>query len=156
MSEDSKVITRRVIEEFLNTGNPAKVADEIFATNYVGHNPSNPGLSGLENIKRSGSAWHDAFPDTLDTVEDVIAEGAKVAVRWITYATHRGEFMGVPPTGSRVAVTSTGVFRFSGGKVVESWDEYYALGVLQQLGVCPLHRSRPGINSPRVRPSRTR
>lgn len=95
MSEENKTIARRVIEEFLNTGNP-EVADEIFATYYVDHDSSNPGLSGLENVKRSVSAWHDAFTDTLDGVEDVIAEGDKVAVRWITYATHRGEFMASP------------------------------------------------------------
>lgn len=133
MSEEPKAIARRVIEEFLNTGNP-DVADEIFATGYVDHNPSNPGMSGVENIKRSVNDWRTAFPDTRNTVEDVVAEGNKVAVRWTTRATHRGEFMGILPTGNRVAVTSIGVFRLSGGKIVESWDEYDALGLLRQLG----------------------
>ena len=95
MSEENKAIARRVIEEFLNTGNP-DVADEIFAADYVDHNPSNPEMSGVENIKRSVSDWHIAFPDTYNIVEDMICEGDKVAVRWITYATHQGEFMGIP------------------------------------------------------------
>jgi predicted ester cyclase len=133
MAEENKATARRVIEEFLNTGDP-DVADEIFAAGYVDHSPSNPGMSGLENIKRSVNDWHTAFPDTGNTVEDVVAERDKVAVRWATRATHQGEFMGVLPTGTRIAVTGIGVFRFSGGKIVESWDEYDALGLLRQLG----------------------
>ena len=96
MSEENKAIVRRVIEEFLNTGAPA-VADEIFAVGYVDHNPSNPELRGIENIKKSVADWHAAFPDTHNVVEDVIAEGDKVAVRFTTRAIHRGEFMGTPP-----------------------------------------------------------
>ena len=133
MSEEHKAIVRRIIEEFFNTGN-LEVVDEIFATDYVDHNPSNPELHGIENIKRSVSDWRAAFPDTHNTIEDMVAEGDKVVARWITRATHQEEFMGLPPTGNQVMVTGIGIFRFSGDKVVESWDEYDALGMLQQLG----------------------
>jgi predicted ester cyclase len=137
VSEESKTIIRQVIEEFLNTGDPA-VADEIFAVGYVDHNPSNPELHGIENIKKSVADRRAAFPDAHNVVEDVIAEGDKVAVRFTTRATHRGKFMGISPTGNRVVVTSIGIFRFSDGKIVESWDEYDALGLLRQLGASPL------------------
>ena len=83
MSEESKTIIRQVIEEFLNTGDP-DVADEIFAVGYVDHNPSNPELHGIENIKKSVADWRAAFPDAHNVVEDVIAEGDKVAVRFTT------------------------------------------------------------------------
>ena len=76
------------------------MVDEIFAVDHVDHNPSNPRMSGVENIKRSVNDWHATFPDTRNSVEDVIAKGDKVAVRWTTRATHQGEFMGILPTGS--------------------------------------------------------
>ena len=137
MLEENKAIACRVIEEFLNAGTP-DVADGIFADSYVDHNPSNPDLSGIENIKKSVADWHAAFRDTHNTVEDVIAEGEKVVLRWTTRGVYRGEFLGIPPTGNRVAVASIGIFRFSGGKIVESWDEYDAVGLLRQLGAGPL------------------
>jgi predicted ester cyclase len=68
----------------------------------------------------------------------VIAEGDGVAARWITRATHRGEFMGIPPTGNRVEIMSMGVFRFSNGRIVESWDNYDTLVLMRQLGVSPI------------------
>ncbi len=95
MPKENKATARRVIEEFLNTGN-LDVADELFAADYLDHNPSNPELRGIENIKKSVSDWHAVFSDTHNTVEDVIAEGDKVAVRWITRGIHREEFMDVP------------------------------------------------------------
>jgi len=112
------------------------VADKIFAVDYVDHNPS--WKSGVENIKRSVNDWHAAFPDTRTFVEDVIAEGDKVAVRWTTRATHKESSW----ASSRPAICygngGIGIFRFLGGKIVESWDEYEALGLLRQLGAnCP-------------------
>jgi predicted ester cyclase len=93
--EQNKAIVRRLLEELSNTGNP-DVADEVFTPGYVDHTPSNPGLSGIENAKKSVRDWRAAFPDTLNTVEDMIAEGDGVAAHWIKRATHRGEFMGIP------------------------------------------------------------
>ena len=74
------------------------MADKIFAVDYVDHNPS--WKSGVENIKRSVNDWHAAFPDTHNSVEDVIVEGDKVAVRCTMRATLQGEFMGILPTGN--------------------------------------------------------
>ena len=112
------------------------MADKIFAVDYVDHNPS--WKSGVENIKRSVNDWHAAFPDTRNSVEDVIAEGDKVAVRWTTRATHKESSW----ASSRPAICygngGIGIFRFSEeGKVVESWDNLDELGMMQQLGVVP-------------------
>ena len=110
------------------------IADEVLADAYVDHSASHPDLSGLENVKRSVSEWLTAFPDTVSVAQDVIAEGDKVAVRWTTQATHRDEFMGVPPTGNRIDVTWYGIFRLSGGTIVESWDTFNVVEMMQQLG----------------------
>ena len=78
-----------------------------------------------------------ALPDTRNVIEDMVAEGDKVAVRWTTRATHRGEFMSIAATGNRIAETSFGIFRLSGGRIVESWDTFNVVEMMQQLGVNP-------------------
>ena len=129
----NKIAVRRFLEEFLSCGDPA-VADQVLAPDFVDHNPSNPELSGRENVKRSVRDWCAAFPDTHTVVDDLIAEADRVAARWTSTATQRGAFMGIPATGARVTVTASGLFRLSGGRIVESWDHFDALGLLQQLG----------------------
>jgi predicted ester cyclase len=70
-------------------------------------------------------------------VEDLIAEVDKVAYR-ITYrGTHRGDFMGIRPTGKQVSFTGIAIDRFKDGKFVESWFNLDALGLMQQLGAIP-------------------
>lgn len=140
MEEANKAVVRKVIERFLNSADP-DVADELFHPDFVDHNRSNPGMSGLENVKRSVADWHEAFPDTVSSLEDLLAEGDRVAARWTTRGTHRGEFLGLAATGNRIKVSSSGIFRISGGKVVESWDHFDALGMLKQLGATPKPKS---------------
>ncbi len=79
------------------------------------------------------SEWLTAFPDTVSVVRDIIAEGDRVAARWTTQATHRSEFMDVPPTGNRIDVTWFGIFRLSGGRIVESWDTFNVVEMMRQL-----------------------
>jgi steroid delta-isomerase-like uncharacterized protein len=80
---------------------------------------------------------YSAFSDTENVIEDMIGEGDEVLNRWRLEATHSGEFRGIPATGKRIKVTGMGLFRFSDGKVIESWDSFDQLGMLQQLGVIP-------------------
>jgi steroid delta-isomerase-like uncharacterized protein len=134
LSEINKAVVRRAVEELFNTGN-LDIADQVFAPDYVDHSPSDLELSGLENVKRFVVGWRAAFPDTRSAVEDMIAEGDRVAVRWATQATHRGEFLGVPPTGNLVTAQWLGIFHLSNGKIVDSWDHYETQGLLHQLGV---------------------
>lgn len=131
--EEHKAVVRRAIEELFNTGS-LEVADEVFAADYVDHTPSNSELSGLENIKRFVCEWRIAFSNTRNAIDDMVAEGDRVAVRWTTYATHEGEFLGVSPTGHKVTVRWLGIFRVMEGKIVESWDHYETQGLLHQLG----------------------
>jgi len=133
--EENKAIARRIFEEVWNQGK-LDVIDEIFDVNYVSHGfgelPPGP-----EGFKQFVSIYRTAFPDTHFIIEDQIAEGDKVVTRWIVRATHKGELMGIPPTGKQVVVTGTGIFRISGGKVVEQWVNWDALGMMQQLGLVP-------------------
>ncbi len=124
MDEDSnKAVIRRFIEGFLNSGN-VDIADEVLAAGYTDHTPSKPGLAGRENIKRFVNEWLAAFPDSRSVVEDMVAEGDKIAARWTTTATHQGKFRGVSPTGKQVQLEAIGIFRIAEGRIVESWDKY--------------------------------
>ena len=132
MSGKNKAVVRRMIEDLFNSGD-LDLADEVFAEDYWDHTPSSHALGGLGNVKRWIGLWRESFPDTRNTVENLLAEGDEVAVRWVTRATHQGEFLGVPPTGRQVAVTGYAIFRVEGGKVVEGWDTYEVWDLLHQL-----------------------
>ena len=83
--------------------------------------------------------FHAAFPDLHLTIEDQIAEGDnKMVTRYRVSGTHRGDLMGLPPSGKRVTFVGVGVTRTSDGMFVETWEHYDALGLMQQLGVVPL------------------
>jgi steroid delta-isomerase-like uncharacterized protein len=136
-AEESKVIVARVWEEFFIQGNLDK-ADEFFAPDYVNHDPAAPeDRHGPEELRQFLSIYHNAFPDMQFTIEDVITEGDEVVVRWTVRGTHQGEFMGIPPTNNRVTLTGMSIERVSGDKIVETWDSYDAMGLMQQLGVIP-------------------
>lgn len=67
----------------------------------------------------------------------VIAEGDRVCSRGVMYGTHRGEFMGIPPTGKKVEVKYTDIWRLDKGKFVENWVQMDMMGMMQQLGLAP-------------------
>ena len=81
--------------------------------------------------------YRRAFPDARYTIEEMIADQDKVVIRWSGTGTHLGELMGIPPTGRRVTVTGISIGRYEGGKLVEEWLNFDALGLFQQLGVIP-------------------
>ena len=93
-----------------------------------------PEARSLEGFKQLLPALPQAFPDTFFEVEDVIAEGDKVAFHLVWSAHHQGEFFGTPPTGTRATVTEMHMLRIADGKVVERWGEWDAMGLMQQLG----------------------
>jgi predicted ester cyclase len=78
-----------------------------------------------------------AFPDFKATIEDIVAEGDKVVVRQTFSGTHKGEFMGVPPTGKSISIGVIDIIRVDGGKFVEHWGQMDTTGMIQQLGAIP-------------------
>ena len=134
-AQQNKANYRRIIEEVWNQGNLA-LADELCSPNYVGHDPSMT-LRGLEQFKQYVAAYRNAFPDTRMTIEEEIAEGDIVVIRWISSGTHQGNLMGIPPTGKQIRVTGMSMIRFVNGKCEEAWFNYDTLGMMQQLGVLP-------------------
>jgi steroid delta-isomerase-like uncharacterized protein len=136
-TEENKALFRRYVEEGWAKGN-VEVAYEVFADRYVSHQPDGSEVErGPDDVEQFLRQYRQAFPDLQITIEDQIAEGDKVVTRWSSRGTHDGEFRGIAPTGNEVRLTGIGIFRFSDGKVVESWDNFDQLGMMRQLGVIP-------------------
>jgi steroid delta-isomerase-like uncharacterized protein len=135
-AEENKAMQRRLFAEFFSKGK-LEVADEIFASDHVYYNPETPeGIHGPEGMKRFVvGTFRSAFPDLRGTVEDQVAEGDKVVMRWTARGTHQGELQGLPPTGKRVKVAGMVVSRSAEGKFVESWEVYDTMGMMRQLGL---------------------
>ena len=131
--ETNKALVRRNFEAIWSQGNLA-VADEILAPDYTGHIATLPeAVRGIEAFKQLIAMYHFSFPDTRFEIKDQIAEGSKVASRWIAYGTHRGEFMGIAPSGQAMSVTGMSFHRIADGRIQESWDDWDALSMLQGM-----------------------
>jgi predicted ester cyclase len=79
-----------------------------------------------------------AFPDGQYSMDDLIAEGDKVVLRWTFRGTHKGELMGIPATGEQVTMAGISIYHFANGMLAEIWENYDKFGLLQQLGVIPV------------------
>ena len=135
MSEDLKAIVKRSIEAW-NTGD-LTIVDEIFAKDYVIHNPSDPSHSDLDSYKHSISESRRAMPDLYIEIKDLIAEDDKTVNRWVASGTMTEEAFGIPATGKKATWTGMAISRFKSGKIVETWVNEDVYGLLQQLGVIP-------------------
>ena len=78
--------------------------------------------------------YRSAFPDLQVEMQDQIAEGDRVAIRWVASGTHEGDLMGISPTGNRVTVAGMTIDRLADGQIAETWDIHDALGMMRQLG----------------------
>lgn len=135
-TEASRLFMPRFVQ-FINTAD-AKLASELVspkATFFVPGRPdpvSGPaGYLEIINMMRSG------FPDIQWTLEETIAEGDKIVARFTMRGTHHGVFLGVPPTGKKIAVQALNIYRFSDGQIVEERGQPDLLGLLQQIGGLP-------------------
>ena len=120
--EENKALVRRAQGVLWNHTGNLDAAEELFAPDHV------------EDAKQEAANVRRGFPDLESTIEDLIAERDKVVAHWRAQATHRGEYMGIPPSGNRVNFTGISIYRIEGGKIAESWGVSDLLGMMQQLG----------------------
>ena len=136
-TEQNKALVRRLMEEVFDRGNISLI-DELFAPDFVEHEELPPGIpTDREGVKQLSLMLRSAFPDLKATIDDLLAEGDKVAARMTWRGTHKGEFMGIPPTGKSVSVGVIDVVRFAGDKFVEHWGLMDTASMMQQLGAVP-------------------
>jgi steroid delta-isomerase-like uncharacterized protein len=136
-TEQNKVLVRQMVEEVFNRGN-ISLADKFLAPDFVEREELPPGVPrGREGVKQLTAMFRSAFPDFKATIDDIIAEGDKVVIRQTWTGTHKGEFMGMPPTGKRMSIGVIDIIRIAEGKFVEHWGQMDSMGMMQQLGAIP-------------------
>lgn len=141
-AKENKAVVRRYIEELWGAGKLA-VADEVYADDCVAYSLNRdakmeapaPFKHGPEAIKQIVTEWRAAFPDFQETIEDLVAEGNKVAVWSTVRGTHTGrDFEGIPATGRKMTMAGIRIFRVSGGKIFEYWNLWDWQDLYRQLG----------------------
>jgi len=132
----NKALAQRWNDEIWTKADMATV-DELLAEDFTFNYPF-PGIEPTrEGYKQTVMYFHNVFSDMLLTIEDMIAEGDKVVVRWKGISIHTAEYMGIPPTDKRVSMTGISIIRIEEGKIVEEWTEMDSLGIIMQLGAFP-------------------
>jgi steroid delta-isomerase-like uncharacterized protein len=134
-TQENKALVRRFIEEIFVKGNVAAVG-ELAAANFTPRSWPSVG-PGRENLKQAVARVSASLSDVRMTIEDMIAEGDRVAVRLTAQARPTGNFMGIPATGKAYTIPEIHIFRVAGGKVAEHWLQADYLGMMQQLGAMP-------------------
>jgi steroid delta-isomerase-like uncharacterized protein len=134
-TEENKTIVRR-FEELFNEKQVDR-ADEFVAPDYIDHGALPGQAPGLDGAKQKWAMYIAAIPDLRVPIEDMVAEGDKVVVRWTAEGTQRGELLGIPPAGKRLRFSGISIYRLAEGKVAEVWEQFDRLGLMQQLGVVP-------------------
>jgi steroid delta-isomerase-like uncharacterized protein len=135
--QTNKDVARRLADEVFSNGN-MRTFDEIFDDAYVNHTMPVPGMPGTKDgFKQLVLATRAAFPDVRVDVKHIVAEEDFVVFHDVVHATHRAVFLGIAPTGRRIAVSVMDFYRFEGGRIVEHWANFDQVGILRQLGVLP-------------------
>ena len=136
MSEENKALVRRWFEEVWNNGR-ADAIDEMLAENGIAHglsdDPSNP-IKGPTEFRPFHSLFRDAFPNMMIVIEDLVAEGDKVAARCSVRAKHEGDFLGRAATQAPVEFTGMTIVRIYDGKIVEAWNNFDFMRMYRQVG----------------------
>jgi predicted ester cyclase len=132
MVEENEAVVRRLVEEVINRGQSALLA-ELIAADHVGHDPFGDHY-GVEGARIVVAEYRTAFPDMLLTIEDLVAARDTVAWRFSLRGTHTGPFLGLRPTGRLVTAVGIVYGRLKEGRVVESWVSFDTLSLLRQTG----------------------
>ena len=143
-TEQSKVIFRRFVRDVMNRGD-FRLIDELFADDFVGHVqlPPAPPMNRA-GVKALFAMYHSAFSDFEAIIDELIAEGDKVAGLITVTGTHTGNFAGISATGNRVRFRTMDIFRIENDKIVEHWAMPDQYSLRQQLGVIPTPGQKPG------------
>lgn len=132
-AEANKQVVRRFVDEYQTAANEQSFAELLHPEVVDRSRP--PGIAeGAEGVRQQFEAFRAAFPDFHAVIHDQIAEGDKVVTRKVFHGTHRGELMGIPPTGREVQIEVIDIVRVEDGQIVEHWNVVDRLGLLQQLG----------------------
>lgn len=134
-TDKNKTTARRIYDEVFSDGR-YEVLDQILSPSFVNHDSAMPmNGAGPAAMRMVVETIRMGFPDLRMMVEDQVAERDRVMTRWMARGTHRGSFMGKPPTNRSASIGGVTVDRFENGKIVESWVNWDSAGLMQQLGI---------------------
>jgi steroid delta-isomerase-like uncharacterized protein len=135
-AEHNKILVRRFVEEAQTRHNLAAV-DEYMAPDFVDHSVPTGLPSDREGVKMQFTMFFTALPDLQAIIHDQVADEDKVVTRKTLRGTHRGDLMGIPPTGKAVDIEVIDILRVRDGKITDHWNMVDQLGLMRQLGVIP-------------------
>lgn len=135
MSKENVALLHRWFEEVWNRGRTEAIGEMLAAEGIV-HGLGEAGVDvvGPAAFRPFFEKLRGAFPDIEVTIEDTIAEADKVAARWTVRLTHTGDQLGIPPTNQQAAVTGMSIIRVSDGQIIEAWNNWDIMALMQQIG----------------------
>lgn len=136
MSDKREAAIRRYIQDVVVNGK-LEVIDELFTTDHVNHDPVDP-VRGRDGYRDMIRKYRTAFPDLRCEIMDLFSAGDRVVARLRYTGTHRGTLNGIAATGRQCTVTEIAIFQFAGDRIRETFANWDALGLMQQLGVVTL------------------
>ena len=128
----NKGLVRRFYKEVFVDWNMALV-DQVVSPQFISHDWPKGGPTGPRAFRDFYSAIRYALPNARYEVDDLIAEGDRVVVRWRLIGTHQGDFLGIAPTGRAIALNGIAIYRVEGGKLMERWVVSDLHGVLEEI-----------------------
>jgi steroid delta-isomerase-like uncharacterized protein len=139
MTTDRTTANKQLVEAFIQelfTKGDLDAVDRYLDPGFINHDPPFPGApDGPEGMRQAASMFHTALPDWHSEVEQLIAEDDIVVERFCASGTHRGDLMGVPPTGKAIVLKGMQIFRIDNDMIVERWGRLDEVGLMRQLGL---------------------
>ena len=137
METQEETKNREVLEHLLFDGlnkRDLSLFDEVYAPNILYHAPKIE-IDNLKDLRNLSNGYFSAFHDTEITINDLIAKDDKVILRFTFQGVHKETLQEIQPTGRNIKITGMAVYRLKDGKIVEEWEEFDQLGMMQQLGM---------------------
>lgn len=135
-ASDNEALVRRYYDEVLNGRRP-ELVDELAVEDYVEHDPFPGQGNGRDDLRARVLLLLDGLNPVHFTIEDVVAGGDRVVVRWTQTATQSGPFLGLPATGRSFSISGIDIHRIRDGRLAEHWHVVDLFSLLQQLGAIP-------------------
>jgi steroid delta-isomerase-like uncharacterized protein len=135
-TETNKAIIARMVQEVWNEGR-TDLVEEFFVDDYRQVVVGQPPATGLEVAREGAALTRSALPDFQLSIDELVAEGDRVAAHWTVTGTHEGDYIGIPATGKPVRHQGATFYRLTNGRIAEVWFLADIMGVMQQLGVIP-------------------
>ena len=140
--DGAAAVARRIVDEVWAEGR-LETIDELIADDFHGWTPTNGEIKGREAFREQVKMYRSAFPNMTMVVDLITADAEWVTTKWTASGTHTGELMGMPASGKDVTVTGIEMDRVVGGRIVEGYGVFDALGMLQQIGAVPAGAAQP-------------